>query len=173
MSLIGVLRRDEKCAKLLRDVRSGVYSLDFEALFDEIERMHMQRAIRRVTVSEILAQAQKNLIEAVLQNQAYRSRCVEIQMQCQRKQGKLDKRFGILRNYLLLTYATELGTLRTQAERHNVVDSALSAASSQSSDLNALSEFASLMIADLDQAGWAFQRMVAVLEMSTRPQRNV
>lgn len=165
---------DPRIASFLKGVRAGTYSLDTASMLDEIERMHMGRKLRVLTTQQVLARSQHELIDTNLQNQAYRSRCVEIKMRATRKINLLWERSEAARRYINIQWRSLLQQeFRTAGERKEAVEAVLSAVTNVTNQLEQVTTMADLVIDDLDTSGWAITRVINILNLSTRPERNI
>jgi hypothetical protein len=135
----------------------------------ELQEMHASRLSRRLTPEDVLKRFKTRFLNFILQNNAWRSRAVEIKMQCHSVLIKLDEILPVLKKYLKSTYAKELQEyFKTQAERDSYIDMLLERAIRQKHLLEGVSKHADLLISDLDAAGWTAKGIIDVMEMATK-----
>jgi len=166
MPLNDVLRRDSRVRQLRKMLKNGGYSLNTVDLLRELEGIHSTRLTRRLTVREVTQRFQTRFMRAVLQNQANRSRVVEIKLRCFRTNARLEQHIEALTKYLLATYAEQLRrAASTKAERENIVQSVFSKAVELQQEIRQVMDMSSLVIDDIDQTGWALKNLITMVEI--------
>lgn len=136
---------------------------------DEISSLHVRRDIRALNSKELLQSAQRRTIDSNVDNQAVRSRCVEIQMMALKQKIIFEEVVSDLRKYLTAKYGGYLKKNYGSApERRAVIESALSKAVRMIDRLNHIDKLAGLVIADADAAGFTLARIGKVLELKAR-----
>lgn len=164
------LSADPKVKKFNRRIMEGDFSIDTSKYMEELDRMHATRNIRLLTKKDVLHNAQSKIVDALIQNQAYRSRCVEIKMICYRTQQSIEQYRESLINYLRIQYRAELGAYKTNSERDSAICSVLDDSELITSQLDVILEISDLIINDIDQASWAIKSLVEVLKLASKPE---
>jgi hypothetical protein len=162
-----MIKDDKKLKKFLNKVNNGVFSINTEALIAEIRDMHLTRSTRTLKPKEVLIKFQSRFMGAALQNSAFRSRAVEIKMQCYYSLSELDKYLSILKKYLKSQYPLELKSkFTTQADRDSFIDRILEKAIVQKKDLESVIGYCDIFISDIDAAGWSLKSIIDVMNMT-------
>ena len=166
MSLRNLINQDRRVRRLQRMLRNGDYNVNTAAFRRELQATHSTRLTRRLTVKDVLVRFQTRFLRAVLQNQANRSRFVEIKITCFDTHARLDQHLTKLRQYLMLTYGEQLRrAASTVEERRNVINSCLSAAVELQQEIETVIKIADMVVADIDQTGWAIRNIITAMEL--------
>lgn len=168
-----VIERIENCPKVKkfkRMLENGDFSVNVSEFLDELDRMHKTRTVRLITKKDVLHNAQNKLIDASIQNQAYRSRCVEIKMLCYRVESNITQHKEVLINYLKTTYKKALSIYKTNAERDSVIETILSDSSWVIQQLQMIQELSDMIIDDIDKASWSLKTLIEVLKLASKPE---
>lgn len=168
-----VIEKLESCPKVKkfkRMLEDGDFSVDISGFIDELDRMHKTRTIRLISKKDVLHNAQNKLIDASIQNQAYRSRCVEIKMICYRAESNIVQHKDLLINYLKATYKKALSVYRTNSERDNVIGLVLNDSLYMIQQLQLVQELSDMIIDDIDKASWSLKTLIEVLKIATKPE---
>ena len=166
----GKIRADKRVKNLLDDVRGGNLSVDFESLLNELERLHKSRRVRNLDLKEIVGG--KALEESLLQNQAYRSRAVEIKMLVLRRRLLLEARSLVIGNYIRLSYKEVLSEYKTIADRSSVIDAILEPVTELANELSRVEEVAELLVDDIDKSAWTIKSLIDAVSLENRG-RNI
>lgn len=165
---------DKRLQALLRDVKSGKYSVPTSSMLTELSNMHSTRYARKLSTSQVLRSAQRELIEASLQNQSFRSRCVEIQVRCFRVQSMLKNRTENMLGYLLTKYADILSdNFRTKDDKVSYVKVQLHPCYFHVEQLSRVTSVADMIVEDLDKAQWSLKAVIDVLNLSSAREKNI
>jgi hypothetical protein len=78
-----------------------------------------------------------------------------------------------LRYHLLITYANDLRTFRTIAERAQIVSMTLKNFEAFLTDVSVLKESAQLVVADVDKAQWMLKGIISAMELHHSPERRI
>ena len=167
-----MIKRDERVKRFIKTVNRGKVALDTTSMLNELEQLHAAKKIRVVTYKEVVRQGQKTLIKSGLQNQSYRSRCVEIKMKASRQYSVLSEHKDVLYKYILSEHRNKIPG-KTKEERNHYIDNILESANRLIYKLENVIEIADLVIDDCDKAAWVISQIVKTLELSTRPERNI
>lgn len=167
MSLKEKLREDMLYVKNMRRVLK--MQMKDEQWSDEISSLHVRRDIRALNSKELLQSAQRRMIDSNVDNQAVRSRCVEIQMMALKQKIVFEEIVTDLRKYLTAKYGSYLKSKYGSApERRAVIENSLSKAVRMIDRLDHVIKLAGLVIADSDAAGFTLKRIGDVLEIKAR-----
>lgn len=158
---------DERINSILKRIKRMVKAHDSEAMFKELMTMHAARMTRVLTAGDVLMVEQRRFIEATLQNSAYRSRTVELQVNAYKIAAQLEDLLHTLRAYVRSNYTAELRSQgSTQADRHSFVDSLFAYEVSLKKKFENVSETADILLADFDAAGWSGRRIIEILSLT-------
>jgi len=164
MSIRSDVRKDEKVVKLRRIV-SGIQNMvNLTALHDELESLHSGRKVRHLKVSGL---SSKSVIDAVLQDQSYRSRVTEIVVQSLRHSNNLSEAYDATLDHLIQAYDNRLD-IRTKSERQSYLKSFIAPANKLLADLNTVVSLAEYIVEDIDKAGYALKNTIQALEISSK-----
>jgi len=156
-------QKDKRVKALLKALHQGSYQIDLPALELEIDNLHLTRKIRTLKTQEVIASFQTKFLEAALQNQAYRSRLVEIKVKCFRIAAKLDEHISVVKTYLSMTYPNALKAYKTVAERRAAIESVLEEPFSFLKKLELKDKELAEVIKDTDQAGFAMKHIIEAM----------
>ncbi len=142
------------------------YSLDFEDLNKELDTLMTMRSVRSLKDEKgTLSQA---VMDAMLQDQSYRSRCTEILMSCVRVDRKLSRTIDKLEDYLMVEYASLIsGLYRTVKERKAFVVYVLRRYTDFLDQVEELRERCGLLTGDIDKAGFAMKNTIEALNLAS------
>jgi hypothetical protein len=171
------LLQDKQLLRLLANVNDGVFSIDCDALIKEIDGLHLTRKVRYLKINHILDRtglAKKTLISAVTQNQAFRSRILEIRELAWIKRRKLEETTEAVRNHLNEKYPQWLkSTYGNQTAIAAALSNALVLADTLHYRLSGVEEHADRVIEDIDKAHWSLQLDTQVLAIGSVPERSI
>lgn len=158
------LRADPRC-KRLKTLFSDlpIYKIPTDALIKEIEEIHKTRSIRYLTQNS--PRFIESIVDASLRDQAERSRCAEISMQCYKAEATLKDSIDKLRDYLLMTYSSELSFVRTKDERTKVINMALAPFISFLDRVALVRNLCATVIDDVDKGAWTLRLMVQAYQL--------
>lgn len=159
--------QDELYNKTTKKVRDQIRKFNTSELAREISSLHATRRIRSLESSDILASQQKQLIDATLQNQAFRSRAVEIKMQMLKISLTGHEHLSILINYMLATHKEELKSEAASiTDRKSIVNNWLRSEWVLLNEVDNVVALCDLLIEDCDQAGWSLKRITDTLALN-------
>jgi len=159
MSSVEILE-DEKLVSFRKAYDNGEYDLDTDKFIKELRSVHITRKVRLLNSEEIVKNV-VNLIDALAQNQAVRSRVVEIKMDCVRVSTKLKFKKESLINYIQVKYKEPLKSIKgTQADRNAYLNELFSFTTLTFSRLQVLQEFCDILLNDIDQASWCLKSII-------------
>ena len=171
---IDTLAADEEVLKLNKAISNGEYSIDVAGLVNEIKILHSSRQMRNIKPKEVLRSAQKALITGVMEDSAFRSRLIEIQVLCLEKQMGLEYHIENLKEYVTVKYQKKLkSNYSTVGDRNAVLSNITEKAEKLAAEISKVTELANLVIGDIDQSGWSVQRTTNVLQLSVARERNL
>lgn len=162
--VISTLRKDKRYKRLLESFESApLYNIAREELLDELRQIHELREIRRLNPRE--DGFVDKLISANTHDQAQRSRCVAIMMQCVNVTAKLVEATDSLKQHFLMEYSDQLRSFRTKEERSMVISTALKKFHKYVHEIDTLREVANLVVSDIDKAAWSLRNSVEALKV--------
>lgn len=167
-----IIRKDKKFQRMKELYETNpAYSIDFEGFHKEISTIHLTRntrSLRRKKSNQFV----ENVIDAMLQDAAGRSRIVEILGQCVKIGTSMEKTVSNVRDYLLSEYTVVLRKLGTQTERKYFVESVMRAFYEYLSQIETLEKHARLVVDDIDKAGYVYKNLIESIKILTRPEQT-
>ena len=159
------LTKNRRYRRLLQAVEEGLYAFPFEDTLAEIQDLHKQLEIRRLTAKSLRRGQQKKLLEANLQNQSYRSRIIELLVQSRQFHANLEREYKLTRDYLLQRYPDQFAEYRTKEERMRSLDTLFEPVVDLLGQYTNLHATAELIIDDLDKASWSIKSTLDILNL--------
>lgn len=140
-----------------------------EAWADEIESLHARRGVRALKSSAILEDSQRISLDSNIDNQAVRSRCVEIKIAALRQSITMTETIELLEKYLASKYSIFLGKkYKSVGEKKAAVAVALHKVVKVVDRLKLVMKLADAVIDDCDSAGYTLHRIGEVLESKAK-----
>lgn len=140
------------------------HGLKFEELSDELKNMHSGRSSRTLHIKG--TPSAHGLMDAVLQDAAYRSRCVEIINTISVQRRLLEFATTAVKESVVSEFSGELRSIyKTNAERDKALDSLTRSGSKIVADMEVIIEMAHRIMEDIDQSGWAIKNAKELLEL--------
>jgi hypothetical protein len=145
-------------------MKTGAVALDSTALMDEVATLHTSRKTRILRRNHVLNRGRNKLLDALLQNQAYRSRIAEIRGKAYRVSMTIEEHMDAINEYLLATYPKTLKKhFSTVGARQAFINSLLEIGKRRLKELNTVDGYCEMIINDIDQTGWALKHVIDVL----------
>lgn len=144
-------------------------SVDCDKLIEQMQAMHVTRKERRAKMSQVVEQAQRDLVDMTLRNQALRSRVIEIKMKVYVVVSEMEDYLGAITDYILANYPTELESLagsKTKADRVSYINSLLETERRFYKKLQLVIKIADTLIDDIDKAAWAVKSVTDVIAIT-------
>lgn len=158
------LRADSRCKRLHSLFQElPIYQLPTDDLLKEVEQIHKTRSIRYLTQSS--PRFIEAVVDASIQDQANRSRCAEISMACFKAESTLKDALDPLRDYLLITYSSELSFVRTKDERVRLINMALSPFTKFIERVSLTRNIAQTVMDDIDKGAWSLRLLVSAFQL--------
>lgn len=165
------LRKDARCRRLNKLFQElPLYQVPADDWLSEIERIHKARAIRFLNTSN--PRFIESVVDASVRDQADRSRLTEISMQCYKAESTLHEAVDTMRDYLLLTYSSDLAFVRTKEERVKVINLALAPFLRFIERAQRVTNMADLVIKDIDKGSWSLRLLVDSYKLHHAPERT-
>lgn len=163
------LLKEDDTWKRYRNVVRNSWPVEFDGFEQEIMDIQKARPIRVLGATNGRPTGKK-LVEAVMADQAYRSRAVEITMMIYRVQSHLEMVRNLAKKHIAATYSSELTAmgLRGVRERDTLVGSLFVQADELIGRYQMLMDLADWVINDVDAGGFATQKAVKALEVATK-----
>jgi hypothetical protein len=163
------VRKDKKYLAFKENVRENPnLQLPFESLHAELDDMHKLRAVR--TLRRKSDQFTQKLIDAMINDAQYRSRCVEISASCLAISTTFEETLNNLRDYLIYKYFSKYVSGRaTKEERRQFMESILTTFYEYIRRVKHLEEHTKLIINDIDQTGYTYRNLVEAVKLLGRP----
>lgn len=170
--IVSVLKKDSRYKRLKETFNSiPIFRMPVDQYIKEVESIHKLREIRRLNTSD--PSFIDKVIKANVSDQGHRSRLTEIQMGCIKYISTLQNAIDSLRQHLLLTYSTELRSLKTKEERLGVVNIALRTFIRAIENVMQLKELSQLVVFDIDKASWSLRLTVDAIKSTTKPEVHI
>ena len=159
-TFIKLAKNDKRVLALQKQLSNGLYHIDLEALETEIDSLHMNRKVRKLKTEEIISSFQKKFIDAALQNQAFRSRLVEIKVKNFRIAARLEEHLDVIKPYLRTQYADSLAKFKTVADKNAAINNVLEKPMRFLQKLENLDKVLETLIKDIDQCSFALKHLI-------------
>lgn len=135
-----------------------------EVWADEIESLHARRGVRALRTNTILESSQKVSLDSNIDNQAVRSRCVEIKVAAMRQQITLQETVELLEKYLATKYSKYLSSkYKNVTEKKAAIAVVLNPVTKTIDRLKLVMKLADAVIDDCDSAGFTLHRIGEIL----------
>lgn len=143
--------------------------LPFDDLHEELERMQRTRNVRSLSRKD--KGFTNSVVDAMLQDQSYRSRCTEILASCISIEGTFSETLCNLRDYLLLEYGGRMGRGRTtKEERRQFMENVLRPFFKYLHKVEQIKKHAKYIVDDIDQAGYTYRNLVESIKLMGKPE---
>lgn len=164
------IKKDKKYLRF-REMFEGnpAFSIDFESYHEELQRLHTTRHTRQLRRKS--KGFTESVVDAMLQDQATRSRCVEMLGECIKISSSMEDTLVNLRDYLLSEFSQQLKRVGTQTERKSFVESVMMPFYEYISDVQTLEKSARLVVDDIDKAGYTYRNLVEAIKILSRPEQ--
>lgn len=163
------VKKDIKVLKFLNTLEKGSFNIDTKQFVTELSNLHSTREVRKLNRNNLIGGSQSQLLDANLQNAAFRSRCVEIKVQCFNTCSNLEEYLDSLKRYIFTKYVDYLKQdYTTQADRKEAVNQVLDNGLRRFKNLKKVITIADLVVEDIDKSGWTIKSILEVLELTTR-----
>jgi hypothetical protein len=160
-----LLKQDSRY-KAFRVVAKRAVDPQFETWLEEVIKLHKARSVRLLSSKS----GARKLSEAGLQDQSYRSRCVEILLLITRSRNYLASALFGLQRYVESEYQSELSKMgvRTKTGQRALINLLTQSAQANIDHMDSLLEMVNLVIEDIDKAAWTVKNALAALEIATK-----
>lgn len=115
----------------------------------------------------------ESIVEAVIRDNATRSRLVEISMSCSKAESTLQQAIVPLKEYLLLTYQSEISFVRTKEERTQVINMALATFHKFTNSVSVVNAAAKAVIEDIDHSHWNMKLIVQAMQSDNKKEFSI
>lgn len=159
-----VIRRDAQFKKVNKFFERLSDEISVVGLYEEIQRLHKMRSSRSLerTNKGFL----DKIVEANLQDQSYRSRLAEIQMDCVRSVSKYQP---VVEDLVLYLHAEYLETLKgffsSKADRLEFLQSMCKEHAKFLRNIESVEEAAKIVIQDIDKAGYMYKNLIDAVKI--------
>ncbi len=138
-------------------------------MLDELEDIHRNRKVRKAIGDALFTDRGPKLLNvAIEENQGHRSRAVEIKMSAARPSSLLEMQVDDTVAYIRTRHRAVLRELKNVAERKGTIDSVLAPVVRKLKEYKRVSDYADLVIQDLDQAKWSLQNRKELISIERR-----
>lgn len=168
-----IIKKNQRYQQFLENFRGNpAYNIDFEEFHEELQRLHTTRLTRELKRKRTRSFPEK-VCEAMLQDQSTRSRCAEILGQCTKISGAMERTLSKLRDYLCAEYADTLKRIGAQGERKAFVEAIMRDFYDFYDEVKTLEKASSIVIEDIDKAGFMFKNLVEIIKVLSRPEQVI
>lgn len=168
------LRRTVKSDKKFKRFKAAVeknpnLTLPFDDLHEELERMQRTRGVRSLNRKD--KSFTGNVVDAMLQDQSYRSRCTEILASTISISGTFQETLTNLRDYLIIEYGSRMPVRTNKDEKRQFMENILRPFFRYLYKVEQLKEHARYIITDIDQAGYTYRNLVESIKLLGKPEQ--
>ena len=160
------LARDKTYISCLRILKDST-EIDIDKYTVEIEDLHGRRIVRKYSTKMM---GMKTLYKCSLQEQAFRSRVIEILVTISRLRNQLELAYEGTVKHILSSYYDEI-PVKTQYGKESWVKSKLSKVASRINEFTTLTDNANLIIDDIDKASWTLKRQVDLATVTNQREK--
>jgi uncharacterized membrane-anchored protein YjiN (DUF445 family) len=153
------LKDDPVIVKFLSVVRTSRASINIQEVTREMQALHSTRKSRTLTSAKL---SPSRLIDAILTDQACRSRLIEIKTLVYRNSELLSTAWKATRRHIRQSYDLESST---KAERDEELDNLFPGALSFKEEMSCLSDQIDLIVKDIDQTSYGTSSVKDLLKM--------
>ena len=167
------LVKNRRYRRLLKAVASGIYAFPFDTTLDEVRDLHHDLTVRKLTAKSLRRGQQEKLLAANLQNQAYRSRILEILIQVRQHYNNLEQEYNLTRDYLLQEYPKQFAEYRTKEERMRALATLFEPVVILMKKYGNLQGDIQLILDDLDKMAWTIKTTLDILNLGGKKEYQV
>jgi hypothetical protein len=149
------------------------FNLNCRELNEEITTIHAVRKTRGLDRrSDTFIQ---DLINGMIDDQAQRSRLVEILMVCVKTIRNLEDTLDSLSGYLQMEYSEQIASVaKTKAERSSFIENqVLRKFRKYVAKVDTIKETTALVITDIDKAGFVYKNLIEAVKLSSGGNRQI
>lgn len=142
---------------------------DYPRCNQELAQLMAERHGRKLWLEPSIPKSDL-ISKAMLQNGAHRSRAVELAMPLRRFKRTVDKGLKAIKSYIMVEYEAEFAGIRHKTDKELVMEVMLQPAEDLLTELENVIESADLLVADIDQNGFATRDTV---QLTATVHRNI
>ena len=166
-----IIKKDKRYQQFLEGFRGNpAYQIPFDEYHEELQRLHTTRLTRELKRKRSRSFPEK-VCEAMLQDQATRSRCAEILGTCTKITTAMERTLSKLRDYLMSEYGDKMKMVGAQAERKAFVEAIMREFYDFFDEVKTLEKASLIVIEDIDKANYMFKNLVAIIQVLSRPEQ--
>lgn len=167
---VGALKKRLKADdtwKSFRGVVDMAWRPEYENFLEEIMRLHKTRELRLIKGGHVKS---SKLSSAALNDQATRSRAVEIVMLVTSNRNNLDRGIKAMSEHIEAHYTRLLMTrgCKTKMEQRAVINSCMSLSKSVIDKMDTLIEVADLLIDDVDKGSYSIKHAIDSMQIAAK-----
>lgn len=161
-----------KNTPVVREVIKTLSSVKFKNEYlKEIKKLHSDRTAGKLHKKKNINV--RHIREALLLDQAFRSRIVLIKVEVNKIVNDLNIMYdGLLTTLMLSEYPIPI-TSKVKADRKEWISNFVDGIFPMLTDLNTILETADYVIEDIDKASWSLKNSLMTFELVTRPELNI
>lgn len=170
-----VIRRDKRFKRLKELFETAPqYNIavsDFEREIEVTFRSRKMRDLRNKRADGTFVQ---EIIDTLMEDQAFRGRLTEIATACVRCNKSLSGAMEKMHDYLLIEYHAQLVSVySTKAERERFVSNTMREFDGYIKKVSVLHEQVNLMMVDIDKAGFALKNTIEAIQLLSKSEIRV
>ena len=163
LSIATEIRQHPSYIKLKRII-PAVAHISVPTVLEEIETLHMGRSTRTLSLKSM---SNMTIVEAILQDQSYRSRITEIMFVALKTTNMLELAYTSTLDSLMSAYGDRLSQ-KTKGEREGYIKSFINPARKRIDEIYTIVSLAEYIIEDIDKASYALKNTIQALELTTK-----
>ena len=145
---------------------SDLYTIDFESLYNELKNSHVTRQIRLISTEDILRNT-TSVINALRENQAKRSYCVEVKLTIQKRKMLLESNIESISLYIRKKFQTLINsTFSNQTDKTSYIKSLFDDMQETLNNYNTLISFCDVVIDDIDHTYWTYKSIIDCIKIT-------
>lgn len=153
------IREDPVIVRFLSIMKTARQSINVETVTKEVQALHSTRKSRSLSSAKM---SPMRLMDAIMMDQANRSRLIEIKTLVYRVSEMISTAFKATKRHIRITYELQSST---KAEREDELDNLFPSALSFKEDLTSLSDQIDLVVKDIDQMSYALTSVRELLKL--------
>lgn len=161
--LIKIIRDHQQYKKFRKIVLVARERIHVEQDKAEALSLHAGRNSRKLYGNK--QYSPKALIEAASQDMAYRSRLVELRVQCSVNASILDEAIDAISSFIRTEFTDELTSYKTVADKSAFIERVVSGAIDIRAEADSLIELLDTLVKDIDSSSFRLTQMVECLKL--------
>lgn len=162
-------KRDHRVKALKKLIEQGKYNINEQVLISNLNNFHITKKIRSISSKELFSSFQRRITDVSLQNQAYRSNCIQIKMDILRLRHSISGHIELVRSHLRTEYALILKKeYGTKDAIDRAIDFVLELPLEVMKKLEYVDKYADLIIMDIDKGAFVIKNIIDAASVEKR-----